>query len=125
MTRTKGMAMAFYLMAVAAGAAIGVTVDRWILRESLVNQWDDPRAMRAKFADDLKLDAAQRARVDTILDSRNKRFDELMAPTRPLLDSVSADARQRIRDLLTPEQQTVYDQMRREREAQRQQEKKQ
>ena len=125
MTRTKGMALTFYLMAVAAGAAIGVTVDRWVLRERLVNEWADPRAMRGKLANDLKLDEGQRARLDTILDTRNRRFDSLMAPTRPMLDSVSAEARQQIRELLTPEQQTIYDQMRREREAQRQQERKQ
>ena len=125
MTRSKGMALGFYLMAIAAGAAMGVTVDRWVLRERLVNEWADPRAMRSKLANDLNLDDAQRARLDTILDTRNRRFEDLMAPTRPLLDSVSAEARQQIRDLLTSEQQTVYDQMRREREAQRQQERKQ
>jgi hypothetical protein len=122
MTRTKGRALAFYLLAIAAGAAAGVTVDRWVLRERIVNEWADPRAMRTKLADDLKMSADQRARLDSILDTRNRRFDELMTPTRPLLDSVSANARQQIRDLLTPEQQTVYDQMRREREAQRQRE---
>lgn len=125
MTRTKGLALAFYVGAVVAGAAVGISVDRWILRERLVNEWSDPRAMRAKLANDLMLDAGQRARLDTILDTRNRRFDELMAPTRPSLDSVSATARQQIRDLLTPEQQTVYDKMQREREEARRQEKKQ
>jgi hypothetical protein len=125
MTRTKGWALAFYLGAVAAGAAVGVTVDRWMLRERLVNQWDDPRAMRVRLADELHLDASQRAALDTILDTRNKRYDELMAPMRPRLDSVSVLARQQIRDLLTPEQRSAYDQMQREREAARRQEKKQ
>lgn len=125
MTRTKGMALAFYLVAVAAGAAAGVTLDRWVLRERLVNEWADPRAMRRKLSNDLKLDASQRAKLDSILDSRNRRFDELMAPMRPVLDSVSVNARQQIRDLLTPEQQTVYDQMQREREEARRQEKRQ
>ncbi len=125
MTRTKGMAVAFYLAAIAAGAAIGVAVDRWALRERMVTEWSDPRVGRAKLANDLKLDAAQRARLDSILDSRNRRYDELMAPLRPALDSVGASARQQIRDLLTPEQQTVYDQMQRERDAARRQEKKQ
>lgn len=124
MTRTKGMAVAFYLVAMAAGAAIGVSVDRWVLRERLVSEWADPRAMREKLANDLQLDVAQRAQLDTILDTRNRRFDELMAPTRPALDSVSAMARQQIRDLLTPEQQTVYDKLQREREEARRQEKK-
>jgi hypothetical protein len=125
MTRTKGTALAFYMVAVAAGAAAGITLDRWILRERLVNEWADPRAMRTKLADDLKLDATQRVRLDSILDARNRRFDELMAPTRPLLDSVTVNARKQIRDLLTSEQQTIYDQMQREREEARRQERKQ
>lgn len=125
MTRTKGMALAFYVLAMAAGAAIGVTVDRWVLRERLVNEWANPRAMRVKLANDLELDATQRVRLDSILDIRNQRFDELMAPTRPLLDSVTVSARKQIRDLLTPEQQTVYDKMQREREDARRQEKRQ
>lgn len=125
MTRTKEMTLAFYLVAMAAGAAVGVTVDRWVLRERLVHEWANPRAMRAKLASDLKLDATQRVRLDSILDARNRRFDELMAPTRPLLDSVSVNARKQIRDLLTPEQQTIYDQMQREREESRRQEKRQ
>ena len=119
MTRTKGMALAFYLLAMAAGAAIGVTVDRWMLRERLEREWADPRAMREKLATDLGMDATQRARLDTILDTRNRRFDELMTPMRPRLDSVTVAARPQIRDLLTPEQQTFYDRLRREREAQR------
>lgn len=125
MTRTKGMALAFYLAAMAAGAAIGVTVDRWMLRDKLVREWADPRAMRGRLATDLQLDAAQRAQLDSILDSRNRRYDELMAPLRPALDSITVGARQQIRDLLTPEQQTVYDQMQREREEARRQERKQ
>ena len=125
MTRTKGMAVGLYLLAIAAGAAAGVTVDRWMLRERLVSEWADPRAMRTKLANDLKMSADQRIKLDTILDTRNMRFDELMAPMRQQLDSLTASARQQIRELLTPEQQTIYDQLQREREAQRQQEKKQ
>lgn len=125
MTRTKGMALAFYLVAVVAGAAAGVTVDRWVLRERLVSEWADPRAMRRKLANDLELDATQRVRLDSILDARNRRYEELMAPTRPLLDSVTVNARKQIRELLTSEQQTIYDQMQREREESRRQEKRQ
>ena len=125
MTRTKGMAVVFYLVAMAAGAAVGVTVDRWLLRETMVQEWADPRAMRRKLADDLKMSESQRAQLDIILDARNQRYDSLMAPVRPSLDSTTVAARQRIRELLTPEQQTIYDQMQRDREAARKQEKKQ
>lgn len=125
MTRTKGLALAFYLAAVVAGAAIGVTVDRFVLRDDLVRQWEDPRANRTRLADELRLDASQRAALDSILDTRNRNFDALMAPMRPRLDSVSTNARQQIRQLLTPEQQAVYDQMQRERENARRQERRQ
>jgi hypothetical protein len=122
MTRTKGFALAIYAVAIGVGMVIGITVDRWVLRERLVRQWDDPRAMRGRFAEQLRLDSAQRVAVDSILDARNRRYDELMAPMRPRLDSVSVLARQQIRDLLTPEQVTIYDEMQRGRENSRRQE---
>ena len=123
MTRTKGLAVAFYLAAIVAGAAIGVTVDRYVLREGLVRQWDDPRASRTRLADALQLDAAQRAALDSIVDTRNRNYSALMDPMRPRLDSVSSNARDQIRLLLTPEQQAVYDQMQRERDSARRHEK--
>ena len=125
MTRTKRLALAFYMAAVAAGATVGITLDRWLLRERLVSQWGDARAMRGRLANELKLDATQRAALDTILDARNRRYDELMVSVRPQLDSVGSAARAQIRQLLTPEQQAIYDEMQREREHARRQEKKQ
>lgn len=125
MSRTKRLALAFYVAAVAVGAMVGVTLDRWILRESLVSLWGDQRAMRARLADELRLDATQRAALDTILDHRNKRYNDLMEPVRPQIDSVGDAARAQIRQLLTPEQQAIYDKMQREREAARRREKQQ
>ena len=77
------------------------------------------------LADDLGMDATQRAQLDTVLDERNRQSDSLMSPVRPQLDSLGAQTRQRIRQLLTPEQQATYDQMLREREDARRQEKRQ
>ncbi len=125
MTRTKRLALAFYVGAVAAGAAAGITADRWILRERLVSRWEDPRAARDDFAARLRMDATQRAALDTILDDRNRQIDALMAPVEPQADSVHVATRQKIRSLLTPEQQATYDEMQREREAARRKEKKQ
>ena len=125
MRRTNGYAVAFFIAALLAGAAIGAAADRALLRERMQREWGDVRAMRARLADDLGMDASQRARLDSILDDRNRQVDSLMAPVRPQLDSVGAAARQRIRQLLTPEQQATYDQMQREREEARRQEKRQ
>ncbi|MEX2182382.1 MAG: hypothetical protein WD771_10095 [Gemmatimonadaceae bacterium] len=125
MRRTQVLALAFFVATAAAGVAIGITADRWFLRERTERQWGDQRAMRARLADDLRMTEAQRAQLDSVLDGRNRQYDSLMAPVRPGLDSLGAATRQRIRQLLTPEQQATYDQMLREREEARSREKKQ
>ncbi|MEY3701360.1 MAG: hypothetical protein RLZZ25_627 [Gemmatimonadota bacterium] len=120
MTRTKGAALAFYGGAVLVGALLGIIADRVVLRERLAREWRDPRSMRDRIAVQLDLDADQRARFDTILDARNRRYDSLMAPVRPVLDSVGTAARQEIQAMLTPEQRARYEDMRRSRERSRQ-----
>jgi Spy/CpxP family protein refolding chaperone len=114
MTRTKSLALAFYLGAALAGAAIGVSVDRAYVRGQPPSR--DPKAMRERFYDQLKLDASQRDSVTRIFDVLTKMQDSIRAPYRPSMDSASAQARQHIYALLTPEQRTIYDQIRRERE---------
>ncbi len=114
MTKTKNLALAFYFGAALAGAAIGVSIDRLVVRAPL--RWWDQAEMRKRTFDRLKLTPSQRDTVSRIYDERDKKQDLLIAPLRPSLDSASVEARQRISRLLTPEQQTIYDQMQRERE---------
>ena len=67
MTRTKGLALAFYTAVVLVGAVLGIVADRVILRERLAREWRDPRSMRERISTALGLDASQRlvlARVD-------------------------------------------------------------
>jgi Spy/CpxP family protein refolding chaperone len=121
MTRTKGLALAFYLGAVVAGVAIGITADRW-LRPSPVTRMSGPQ-MREWFARELKLTDNQRTTVDSILDARSRAESLLVAPIRPQLDSIRTDARGRISALLTPEQVRVYEQMQRDQKARAQEKK--
>jgi hypothetical protein len=125
MRRTNGLALAFFIALFAAGAAVGVVTDRYLQREKLQRQWGDPRAMRSRLADDLGMTAEQRAAMDSLLDDRNRQYDSLMAPMRPTLDSLGAATRQRLRQLLTSEQQATYDQIQRERDEARRREKQQ
>ncbi len=125
MRQTNGLALAFFLATFAAGAAVGVVGDRWLARERVQRQWSDPRAMRARLADDLGMTPEQRTALDSLLDDRNRQMDSLMAPVRPALDSLGVATRQRIRQLLTSEQQATYDQIQREREEARRREKRQ
>ena len=111
MTRTKTVALAFYLVAALAGAAIGVSIDRLTIRGQ--PRWYDRHAMRLHFFDELHLTPAQRDSANIILDDRNRRDSVLMAPLRSSRDSVSAEVNRRLSQLFTPEQKTIYDQMQR------------
>jgi Spy/CpxP family protein refolding chaperone len=112
MTRTKSIALAFYLGAALAGAAIGVSVDRLLVRSQ--PRWYDRREMRTRLFDELHLTQTQRDSVNIIFDERNRTDSILMAPVRPATDSVNAQARQRLQQILTPEQKSIYDQMQRD-----------
>jgi Spy/CpxP family protein refolding chaperone len=114
MTRSKSMALALYLGAALAGAAVGVAVDRIVFRENA--RWFDQKAMRQRTFDQLHLTPAQRDSANRIFDDRNHAQDSILAPVRPLLDSASTMARARLTQLLTPEQKAIYDQMQRERQ---------
>lgn len=125
MSRTNGLALAFFVTAFAAGAAAGVVADRWLLRERAQEQWGNQSAMRDRLAADLGMTPDQRTRLDSVLDERDRLRDSLMDPVRPRLDSLGTRARQGIRQLLNPGQQAIYDQMLREREEARRQERRQ
>jgi len=112
MTRTKTVALTFYLGAALAGAAIGVAVDRSVVREQ--PHWYDRHEMRNRFFDDLHLTPAQRDSATVIFDERNRRDSILTAPVRPAMDSASDQVRQRLLQLLTPEQKSIYEQMQRD-----------
>jgi hypothetical protein len=112
MTRTKRIALAFYFGAALAGAAIGVSIDRLIVHEQ--PHWFNRREMLSRLFDDLHLTPAQRDSANTIYDERNRADSILMSPVRPATDSVNAHARQRLLQLLTPDQKSIYEQMQRD-----------
>ena len=112
MTRSKSIALAFYLVAALAGAAIGVAVDRTVIRDQ--PRWYDRQAMRKQLFDDLHLTASQRDSAKAIFDERNRMDSILRSPVRPATDSVNARADEHFQSLLTPEQKTIYAQMQRD-----------
>ncbi len=111
MTRSKSVALAFYLVAALAGAAVGVSVDRLMVHSQ--PRWYDRREMRSRFFDALHLTPGQRDSASAIFEERNRRDSILTAPVRSAMDSANAVLTQRLTQLLTPEQKTIYDQMQR------------
>lgn len=115
MSRTKGLAIAMYLGAALAGAAIALAADRMM---PVNRRAPDPREWRTRFFNQLKLTPAQRDSATLIYDDNNKRFKTLMdqhkailEPVRAAQDSISAETRRRMTQLLTSEQKAIYDQM--------------
>ena len=88
MQRSKNLAVAFLLGAVLVGGALGFTADRVMIGDRI--RADRPRL---HLADRLQLDAAQRAKLDTILDNRRHRIDMIIATVRDQLDSAKLRAR--------------------------------
>jgi Spy/CpxP family protein refolding chaperone len=112
-----------YLGAALAGAAIALAADRSMARGA---RGADQRSPRTRFYDQLSLTPAQRDSAGKLMDDRDRKFKALwdqrkdvLEPIRLAQDSIDTEYRQRMTQLLTPEQKATYDQMQAERDRQR------
>ena len=110
MTRPKSVALALLAGAFLVGGLLGFTADRLVVK----NQVCDQRGQRTRLAENLSLTSRQRAAVDSVLDLRNMRMNEVTEPLRPQLDSLMGQAREDIRAILTPAQRIKYEEQIRE-----------
>jgi hypothetical protein len=78
------------------------------------------RAMRDQLSTRMRLSPEQRTAFDSILDARNRRFQAILAPHRPAMDSVRESARSAIRERLSADQQREWDAILAEQEKDRQ-----
>lgn len=105
MQPSKNLAITFLLGAVIVGGALGFTADRVMLRDRIARR----ESNRLLLADRLQLDSTQRTRLDSILDDRHRRWELVMAPVRPTLDSIKLRARDEIRLMLNPTQRAEFE----------------
>ena len=105
-----------YLGAALAGAAVALAADRMLPQ----HDGRPPYAQggRTHFFDQLKLTPAQRDSATAIFDDRDKKFKAVMEqnkavlePVRAAQDSIVAEQRRRMTQLLTSEQKAIYEQM--------------
>ncbi|MFI5310822.1 MAG: hypothetical protein ACHQQ3_06285 [Gemmatimonadales bacterium] len=129
MTRSKSLALVFYLGAALAGAAVGAAAERVSVRSPSGSP--GPGSYRSRFFDQLHLNPAQRDSATVMYDERDKKLKAVMDKYKATLDPMKAEQdsvldeyRQRLSRLLTPEQQVILEQMRREREKAQRTEKK-
>lgn len=112
MQRSKAVAVMFYLGAMLIGAVVGIAADRQLVDTRIQQaQQRDTARVRETFAQRLSLTPEQEAAADSIFGNARRAVSALMAPIRPIQDSITVAARAEFRTRLTPEQQVVYDQM--------------
>ncbi len=111
MHRSKALVIGFYAGALLIGGALGVAADRLVVGQWLDGRTRDVRASRDRLAAELKLSDDQRVDLDRIFDDARRTDSTLLAPIRPIRDSLWGEARRQLRAMLTPEQQAIYDAM--------------
>jgi hypothetical protein len=118
MKQSKNLAIAFLLGAVVVGGALGFSADRYMLRDRIGAH----PSLRERLDASLKLDSAQRTRLDSILDHRRHQrelvmaniqpaLDSIMATVQPAFDSIKLRAREEIRAMLTPTQRIEFEKL--------------
>ena len=112
MERPKQQALLFLLGALLVGGVVGFSADRVFRRDD-----SSVAAKRQAMYDDLDLDQAQRAALDSLFDARNCRYDAIFDAIRPALDSLKTETRTRTDAILTASQRTKLESRRKEHDA--------
>jgi Spy/CpxP family protein refolding chaperone len=112
MQRPKQQALAFLLGAVLVGGVVGFSADRVFRRDDT-----SVAAKRKAMYDDLELQPAQRAALDSLFDARNCKYDSIFNSIRPALDSLKSETRSRTSAILTDEQRAKLESRRKDHDA--------
>jgi Spy/CpxP family protein refolding chaperone len=112
MQRPKQQALAFLLGAVLVGGVVGFSADRVFRRDD-----SSVAAKRKAMYDDLGLQPAQRAAMDSLFDARDCQYDAIFRPIRPALDSLKSATRARMDHILTPKQRLKLEARRKDHDA--------
>lgn len=110
MQQSRNVALAFLLGTFLTGGVLGFSANRYIERDKVcttrgVNPLVDVMARK------LQLTPAQSARIDSILDNRSASYRTVMAPVRPLMDSIKLEARQQMKGVLDETQRAQFEAM--------------
>jgi len=114
MERPKQQALAFLLGALLVGGVVGFSAERMFSRDDT-----SLTARRKAMYDDLGLQAAQRASLDSLLDARNCHYDAIFRPIQPAVDSLKVATRGHMDRILTPEQRVKLEARRKDDDAKR------
>jgi Spy/CpxP family protein refolding chaperone len=107
----------------ASGAVLGV-FGHSLYAVSTVKSNPTPEALRkkrmAEMQTRMKLSDEQVAKINSIYDETRAKFHEVRERYRPEMDALESAQRDKVRSILSPEQQAEYEKMLKEREQQKQ-----
>jgi hypothetical protein len=113
-------AIALYVALVFVSGAVLGAVGHRLYMVSTVSAKLTPEEFRkkvvAEYQQRLKLSDDQVVRLNMIMDETRARIEETRQKLHPAYQKIREEQQQKFRDLLTPEQQSEYDQIRKERE---------
>ena len=113
---TRSLALAFVLGALLVGGVLGFTADRVLARSDTCSRYFTRGELRKRFADRLELTAAQRVKIDSILDAKRAAMDSIQAPMKDAMAAVSDSTTQRIEAVLDAGQRKEFAEMRADRD---------
>lgn len=113
MQQSKNVAMAFLLGTFLTGGVLGFSANRYMTRDQVCYAKGTSPLVQT-MSERLALSPEQSARVDSILDNRAVQYKKAMAVVRPQIDSIKREARDQIRQVLSPDQREGFEAMVRE-----------
>lgn len=108
MAGSKRIALAFLVGALAVGWIVGYASAHVLDVRSA--HADTRVSYRDRLGKELGLTPEQRIQLDSVLDKRHRDMTAAWEPVRPTLDSIRERARDEIRDMLSAEQRTAFEQ---------------
>lgn len=100
----------FILLSFLLGAVSGVFGGKYLFPQRWGGGGYSHKEIRKEFSEKLQLDSNQQARVDSIVESRRKNFDEIRKRFGGEFRAQRESLRAEIRTLLSPEQSARYEQ---------------
>ncbi len=124
MLNNKHKAQLIIIAAFVLGIVVGASGQYLVLQNSLSKPANSNQEMLDGLTREVKLTKDQRSQVEQIINDSQVKYQDLRNQTRPLYDAVRNETRKRISAILSPEQQTLFDQRNRELDAKRAQKEK-
>lgn len=120
MVTNKRKAQLIIIAAFVLGIVVGAS-GQYLMHQSLVTQSNSSQEILTELTDRLKLSKEQRDQVEQIMLDTRLQYQELRTQLRPQYNAVRDASRKRVSDILSPEQQSLYDQWNREQDIKREQ----